>query len=238
MTDLRSNGYHSNAQPSQKWKNPLLALLSAWFLAALFAAYVGVFGRGSRFSMDVPIPLGLAATVPVAAFAIWFRLSSKFREYVLSLDIAYLTAAHAWRVGGVVFVVLFLRGVLPPTFALLAGLGDMAVGLTAPYMALAWSRGTLSSSRLQHWHILGILDLVVAIATGVLSSNSKIGILTRGSAITSAPMGYLPLSLIPTFAVPLLVILHMIAFSELRSLKAAGKTASDYHDAVQAVVRG
>ncbi|MGE5204711.1 MAG: hypothetical protein ACM3PW_03785 [Chlamydiota bacterium] len=46
----------------------------------------------------------------------------------------------------------------------------------------------------------------------MLSSATPIGILADG--ITTAPMAGLPLSLIPTFAVPLLALLHIICIAQ------------------------
>jgi hypothetical protein len=53
---------------------------------------------------------------------------------------------------------------------------------------------------------------------GVLSSFPRNGILAHG--ITTRIMGQLPMSLIPTFAVPLLFILHIICIAQTRQDKA------------------
>ena len=65
------------------------------------------------------------------------------------------------------FLVLMAMGRLPAQFALPAGLGDMAMGITAPFMALAVSRGRMSRGRFVAWQVAGLTDLVVAIAIGV-----------------------------------------------------------------------
>jgi hypothetical protein len=95
---------------------------------------------------------------------------------------------------------------LPGTFAWPAGIGDLIVGAYAPFVVLAISRRTPG------WHkhvvllnVLGLLDLVGAIGGGVLSGRSPMGIL-RGDVPTDI-MQELPLSLMPTFAVPFWIIL-------------------------------
>lgn len=196
--------------------NRLCAVLALWFLAAFFAAYIGVFAGGS-LSMSVPIPLGLAAVLPIIAFAVWLGASRNFRNYVLSLNPAVLTAVHTWRIGGLAFVVLMAMGLLPAPFALPAGLGDFAIGVTAPFVAYALSKNALPSRVFVAWQYAGIADLVVAVSTGVLSSPSKIGILAHGA--TTRIMGLLPLSLIPTFFVPLFVILHIICIAQTSRAK-------------------
>jgi hypothetical protein len=63
-------------------------------------------------------------------------------------------------------------------------------------------------------NIPGLLDFVGAIGGGVLSGNSPIGIL-RGEVPTDM-MQQLPLSLIPTFAVPFWIVLHVVSLIKVR----------------------
>jgi hypothetical protein len=192
----------------------IVGLLGTWFLAVLVAASIGVFDAGSRFSMSVPLPLGFAAVLPVSVFGLWFQASSRLREHLLSLNPVVLTTVQIWRVGGISFLLLLAKGILPPIFALPAGLGDMAIGVTAPFIAHALSQNKLSAGGFVRWQVAGITDLVVAVTLGVLCSPSRLGILAHGT--TTRVMGQLPMTLIPTFAVPLLVILHIICIAQAR----------------------
>src|SRR5580658_31958 len=108
--------------------NLTAAVMAFWFLLALGGSLLGIFDSEPR----PPILLGLAAVVPVAVFEFCYRTSVKFRQFVLSLDLRVLTLAQTWRVGGIVFVVLYHQGALPGVIALPAGWGDFAVGITAP----------------------------------------------------------------------------------------------------------
>lgn len=198
----------------KEMKNLLWSLMGIWFLGVLLAGHIGVFGSGSPYSMSVPIPLGLGAVLPIVVFGIWYKASATFREYILSFNPVVLTAVQSWRVGGIVFLILLVKGILPPSFAYPAGLGDIAIGVTAPFIALASSRKRLSSGAFVLWQTAGIADLVIAVGTGVLSSSTRLGILAHGT--TSRVMGLLPMSLIPTFAVPFLIILHIICIVQAR----------------------
>jgi len=215
-----------NGSNRQELSRFLWGLLVAWFLAVLAAGSIGIFDAGTRYSTRLPISLGLAAMMPVLVFGLWFLASASFREHLMSLNPVVLTAVQTWRVGGVVFLILMANGILPPFFALPAGLGDMFVGITAPFVALALVRNKLSAGRLILWQALGIVDLVVAVTMGVLCSPSPIGILAHG--ITTRAMGQLPMSLIPTFAVPLLVILEIICIAQVRE---SGRTSAALHPA-------
>src|SRR5437867_2297121 len=109
-------------------RNLTAAIIALWFLLALACSLLGFFDSESR----PPIALGLAAVVPVAVFGFLYLTSPGFRDFVLSLDLRILTLAQIWRVGGIVFLILYQQAILPGIFALPAGWGDIAIGLTAP----------------------------------------------------------------------------------------------------------
>jgi hypothetical protein len=202
-----------STRPATGVRNLTAAVLLAWFLLALGGSLLGAFDSEPR----PPIPLGLAAVVPVAAFVFCYLTSARFRQFVSSLDQRVLILAQTWRVAGIVFVILYLQGALPGVFALPAGLGDMAIGITAPVVAWYW-KPPFARKTFVAWNLLGSLDLVNAVSLGVLASATPVGVLAGD--VTTRLMGQFPLSLIPTFFVPLLLIFHLIALSRV------GKEAS------------
>src|SRR5262249_1717957 len=130
-------------------------------------------------------------------------------------DLRWLTAVQGWRVVGAMFLALYAFGLLPGLFAWPAGLGDSAVGLAAPFVLLAMLRGAPNWQRGVFWlNIAGLIDFTGAIITGVLTSNSALGLFADGAQ--RANMGDLPLSLVPTFGVPLWIIFHIISLLQLR----------------------
>jgi hypothetical protein len=58
------------------------------------------------------------------------------------------------------------------------------------------------------WNVLGMLDLITAVSLGTLA-----GFIQPGT-ITTAPLLIFPLSLIPTFAVPISFILHFAGLGQ------------------------
>ncbi len=105
-------------------------------------------------------------------------------------------------------------------FAWSAGLGDAAVGLAAPFVLLAMLRDVPNWRRRVFWlNIAGLIDFAAALGTGVLTSNSALGLLADG--LPRANLGELPLSLVPTFAVPLWIIFHMISLLQLRHARSS-----------------
>jgi len=120
------------------------------------------------------------------------------------------------------FVVLYAYGILPGVFALPAGWGDVAIGITAPFVAIYLAG---NAERKASYKLLGMLDLVTAVTLGVLASPAPVGILGHG--VTTEAMTLLPLSVIPTFAVPLLLILHIISIAQaIRGRAYAGMQSS------------
>ena len=198
------------AKPNNRVKALTVAILSLWFFLALSCSLLGVFDSKQR----PPIPLGAAAILPVVAYAICYLRWAEFRQFVLAANLRVLTLAQTWRVGGVVFLILHHQGFLPGVFALPAGWGDIAIGATAPLVAWAISsKKSFPKEIFVSWNVLGMLDLVMAVTLGILASASSLGVLA--GEITTQVMGTFPLSLIPTFFVPLLIIFHLIALGRV-----------------------
>jgi hypothetical protein len=191
---------------NEKYRKLTLWLIAAWFVFTLSASALHLFQTPPTAP---PLPFGLAVLTPVLVFLVWFRISPGFRTFALSLDPGILTMIQSWRIAGFVFLALYAYGVLPGAFALPAGWGDIAIGLTAPLVSLKLASRSHRMAFIG-WQILGIVDLVTAIGSGTMSQ-----IISR-SQVTTAPMTVLPLSLIPTFAVPLFLILHIICIAQAR----------------------
>src|SRR6266540_3653005 len=141
--------------PSLNWL--VAAVLAIWLALVILLGANGAFVRPPEVP---PLPILLGATVPVIVFLTAYRGSGAFRALVLAADLRLLTAIQGWRAGGLGFLALYAHGVLPGLFAVPAGLGDIAIGVTAPWVMLALLRrpAFAISHRFQIWNLLGILD--------------------------------------------------------------------------------
>src|SRR5216683_7345686 len=185
-------------------------LIAAWFIFALSASALHLF----KTDPDVPpLALGLAVLIPLVVFLLWFATSVGFRQFALSLNPRTLTFVHSWRIAGFTFLALYAAGLLPGVFALPAGWGDIAIGATAPLAALKLANFSRRRSFI-FWQTLGIFDLVMAVTLGTTAR------WISPNEVSTALMTVLPLSLIPTFAVPLLIVLHIICIAQARQWKA------------------
>ena len=190
----------------------VVAIAVVWGALSIILSVRGVFAtEPSR----PPLPLLLSFIVPPILFLIAYALSTKVRNVALNLDLQLLTSMQAWRVIGGVFLVLMSLKLLPGTFAWPAGVGDLIVGGYAPFVVVSIARRTPGwRTHVVLLNVLGLLDLVTAIGSGVLSGSSPIGVLH--GPVTTDIMQELPLSLIPTFFVPAWVIMHVISLMKLQ----------------------
>jgi hypothetical protein len=203
-------------------KAALAAVLTVWFALAAVAGTSGLFTAGPD---QVFRPVLLSVVVPVAVFLGVFAASPAFRSFVMSWDIRFLTMLQLWRVVGFAFLPLYAFDVLPGLFSWPAGLGDVAVGVTAPLVVLALLRKPefARSGRFIVWNLLGLLDFVGAAGTAMLASGAIPGLVA--GTVTSGPMEVWPLSLFPSFIVPLFVFMHLSVLFQVRALRAqAGGT--------------
>jgi hypothetical protein len=197
-------------------------MLGLWFVTVLT---LGAAGSFSRAPGAAPLPILFGALTPLVAFAAAYGTLPSFRRYVLSADVGLIASIQAWRAGGLGFLALYAHGVLPGLFAWPAGLGDIAVGVAAPWIVSALRRddGFARSKRFVAWNVLGIVDLVTAVSLGALSSGLLKGLT---GTVTTAPMSQLPLVLIPAYLVPLFVMLHITTLLQVRRATRTGAAPS------------
>jgi len=205
---------HQDATRTGSLRPALTAITVVWFGAVLLAFFAGGFVNQPG---QPPIHFLISVGAPIAAFLAAYAAIPRLRAAVRAADLALLSAVQGWRVAGFVFVAFLAFDKLPGLFAWPAGLGDVAVGLAAPFVALAVLRrpDTATEPRFVLFHWLGILDLAVAVSAGVLSSGLVPGLVGE---ITTEPLTRMPLVLIPGFLVPMFVILHLTAILKVRQL--------------------
>lgn len=165
-----------------------------------------------------PVPILIAILVPVLGFVALYQAVPRCRDFVLNLDLRLITAFQSWRILGGMFLAFYAYDLLPGLFAFPAGMGDAAVGIAAPFVVLALIRDPAfaTSGRFVAFHLLGLLDFVVAVGSGSLI---PIAGDMLGATIPMTPMNTLPLVMTPGFLVPLFIILHLIALIQSRQLK-------------------
>lgn len=189
-------------------------VLGGWLVVSGMLARAGVYRQAP--GVGVPwFPVAFAGVLGALLLTTRIRLVS----HILSAPgaPARLVLPHTLRVVGVVFLIVMAQSHLPAAFAVPAGVGDIAIGVAAPFVARQLARGAGRSEALR-FHVLGLVDLVVALSVGFL-----LFVLVEVTPSTE-PLTLLPLALIPTVAVPLAFALHI---ESLRQLHTATRPQED-----------
>ncbi len=186
--------------------------VAAWCGLAFVLARRGVFETDPDTTFAAIAP---AIIVPVIAGCALLA-SARARRIIDRIPLHWLVGAQFYRVVGAIFLIAYLQDDIPGAFALPAGIGDVLVGLAAPFAALALARRGAERAwpLVTAWCAIGIADLVVAVSCGFLSAPSsfqQLALSQPNAAITSYP-----LVLIPVFAVPLSIVLHVFVLAGLR----------------------
>jgi len=129
------------------------------------------------------------------------------REWVLDIDLRWLVLFQVTRLfAGAYFLVLCQRGELPCGFARPAGWGDIVVAVLALAVVGAM-RTDFAKPLLLIWNTLGLIDIIF-----VVFSALRFGLKDWQSMHA---IRELPLSLLPTFLVPLIIASHVLIFIRL-----------------------
>ena len=190
-------------------------LCAAAAFGAWFAVVVTLGATGALGVQGIGAPgLGLAVTLPVLGLClVLFRLRTA-RAAMEAIPLPALIAVNIVRILGVFFILLYAAGRLPAPLAPEAGWGDIFVGVTAgPIAWLVARHGERARSVALGWNLIGLLDLVAAIALGATSAPGPLQ-LFRGPP-DSGMMVTLPWIFIPGFIVPSLVACHIAIFHRL-----------------------
>jgi len=187
-----------------------LAVAAGVVLGGWLAASAVIAARGHyQDTLNAPPWLGIAAGGSLIALLAMSRIPAVARALAAPGSMSRDVLPHAFRVAGVSFLIVMALGHLSALLAIPAGLGDMAVGIRAPFVARQLARGTGRRGAVR-FHALGTLDLVNALVLGGLIGY---GILHTTSPNDALPV--LPIVLIPTTAVPLLLALHIASLRRL-----------------------
>ncbi|HEV2900323.1 MAG TPA: hypothetical protein VGX71_21300 [Pseudaminobacter sp.] len=219
---LTQPGWSPSERKNVLWTVSLVLLI--WFAIAIFLAVNGAYSAAAD---SLPtIQFGLLIPV-IAGVALLFGSVTAARV-LAAVPMQWLVGVQLYRVIGGVFVVLWLAGSIPGLFALPAGIGDIAVGVMAPFVAARYARNAgQGRGAVAWWNAFGVFDLVVALTLGLLTSPSPLQLFAfdRPNIIISE----FPLILIPTFLVPLSIMLHVAVWIKLAREKEAPGASSYAH---------
>jgi hypothetical protein len=201
-------------------KTILLGVVGLWFLAAFIGGMMNIFYQPGV----PPVTVGLFLLIPIAGFTLAYVFSTQVQHAIDQIPLWLITIAHVWRFVGLGFVIGAVMHVLPPQFGYPEGLGDVAAALFCLPLAFAIRKGSPSSGLRRAfiaWNVFGLIDLLSAISLGILYSPSSFGVLRTD--LSTEVMTTFPVNLIPTFFLPLFILLHVLSLKRSRELAGAPK---------------
>lgn len=180
-----------------------------WFIGACVIGLSGLY-----YGLPAPAVGATNATlVTLSLLAIFFV--PVIRMWALSVSLRLLILYHIVRFVGIAFLVLLSQGTIPGAFAITAGWGDIAVAVLALIVAVTCVP-VASATRwwiVLFWNTFGLIDILYVLRTGI---GLALADMEQMLWITAFPM-----SLLPTFIVPLVIVTHVLIFVRLRRLQAS-----------------
>ncbi len=174
-------------------------VLLAWLCVA-----VGLAGWFHDASAQV-VAVTVWSLTALALIACW--KITPIQVWAFNVDLRWLVLFHLTRViAGVYFLVLCGRSELPCGFAFPSGFGDIVVAVLA-LVVIAAMHTEFAKVLLLVWNTLGLIDIVF-----VVLSAFRFGLRDWQSMHA---LRELPLSLLPTFLVPLIIASHVLIFIRL-----------------------
>src|SRR5262245_39049938 len=181
-----------------------LFTLSLWFLIALGVGHFQLLGK-----IPAPTIQGILFFL-TAILILFFIFLPSFRQWIFRLNLRAMILYHLTRFVGIYFLILCTRGGLPYDVAGQGGCGDIAVATLAIPVSLLPCEKKGARTAAWIWNLFGLFDILFVVVTAArlgLQDPSNIRALT-----------VLPLSLLPTFIVPLIIATHVFMRARLKKL--------------------
>ena len=182
---------------------PIRIIVWLWLIAALVVGRLELLNR-----LPGPALQGILIVLTGALLACYLKARG-FRAWIDGLDLRALVLLHVTRFVGVYFLLLYNRGELPYAFAVPGGWGDITVATLALLICVVPLKASIRPHAIAIWNVIGLVDILLVVVTA-----GRLGFedMRQMRALT-----YLPLSLLPTFLVPLLIATHLMLYLRLRA---------------------
>lgn len=190
----------------------ILGGLAFWYGLVYFLGRLGFWGQNPLF---VPF-IGFGFLI----LFFWLRFLYKMpllQNMASSIPVHWLVGVQVFRFMGIGFLSFYALGLIPGEFALPTGWGDVLVGtLAVPVALLLWMKQTFAKKLAIWWNYLGIADLSLALFLGNITFPRPFQVLP--TTPDNLLIAMYPLVMVPLFAVPLSLLLHLFTLRVLRKI--------------------
>ncbi len=205
--------FEKKNSPLQKQKQVFSVILIFFFCYFLYVFIAGKFGLFQVASL--PPKILLLTTFPYAVFL--FGIIDKLsitQKIFEKASISDLISLNIFRLIGGTFIILALYDSLPKTFAFIAGFGDVITAISSIFVVNAIKKQkSYAKNLILVWNTFGLIDIIT---TAVLANVfTKISMDTGIMGVDT--LAKFPFSLIPAFAPPTIIFLHVFIYRKLKN---------------------
>jgi hypothetical protein len=195
--------------------------LAIWLTYVGALSYSGIVGDATRRPPGI-----LFILLPVFAFMIFAVVRSPVAGRVArTLPLPLLIGGQAFRVGVELFLhQLWLDGLVPKMLTFEGANVDIWIGLSAPLVAFAATRGRWGRRAALAWSAVGLTALANVAIRSALTAPGSLHLLTV--EVPNLAIGAFPYTYIAGFLAPLAVALHVLAIRNLMSRSDLRKPAT------------
>lgn len=187
----------------------VLGFFILYFTYVIAGSFNGLFAK-----VFFPPIILLFTTFPLKLFlfAVIFNLAI-YKVILKNSTLADLVSVHGFRLIGVFFLLLAFHDTLPKPFALIAGCGDMLTAITSVFLARAIrTKKTYSRKLTYFWNTFGLLDIIFTAVSAIVLTKLSIDTGSIGVDV----LAQFPFCLIPAFAPPTIIFLHVAVYKKLK----------------------
>jgi len=161
-------------------------------------------------------PHFLVAAAPPVLFILCLFSTAAGRRFLDGMDLKWCVLLHSIRILVEINLYwLFLYKQVPALMTFEAGNLDILVGITAPLIWWAFSRGHIGRRGLLIWNSVSLLSVLNAFARAILSAPFRFQRFAFDQP-TIAILSF-PFILLPAFIVPAALLCHLVIFRKLSS---------------------
>ncbi len=191
-----------------------------WLVLSFYIPYLIMVALASNngFFDEVMLPpkIVLTSTLPLGLFVTIIYNTKTCKKANATLKLEALVRIHIFRLIGSTFIILMLYDLLPPVFALFAGIGDLLTAITSIFVVKAIQNGKNYALRLTYiWNSFGLVDILITSAMAIIFTKISIDNGVQGVEV----LAEFPFCFIPAFAPPTIIFLHLLVFRKLLWLR-------------------
>ncbi len=187
----------------------VIAFFALYFTYVTIASLNGLFNR-----VFLPPMVLLHCTFPFAIFLFTVVINLKiYKDFLENIALENLVAVHIFRLIGIFFLLLAFHDALPKLFAIVAGLGDILTSITCIFVAKSIKQQkTYAKTLALLWNTFGLMDIMFTAVTAIVLTKLSIDNGTMGVDT----LARFPFCLIPAFAPPIIIFLHIAIFKKVK----------------------